>query len=103
MDDTDIMLEKLALANPDLAKQVQQKLASMAAERDAADERARRVIMDEHATREERAKDLIMQERNSIQHVQTPPMGRWMARFEFDRLSPADKLATVKAGIRIVD
>lgn len=106
MENTDISfhLEKLAKTDPDLVKGIQAAMAKLARERDEADERAKRVIMDEHVTREQRAKDMIMAERASIQHVDSvPPVGRWMARFEFDRLTPAEKLATVKAGVRIVD
>jgi len=106
MDSNDIamQLEKLSKTDPDLAKGIMNAMSKLAKERDEADERARQVIIDEHMTREQRAKDMIMAERASIQHVDSvPPAGRWMARFEFDRLTPADKLATVKAGIRIID
>jgi len=106
MENTDISmhLEKLAKTDPELAKGIMNAMAKLAKERDEADERAKQVIIDEHKTREQRAKDMIMAERASIQHVDSvPPAGRWMARFEFDRLSAADKLATVKAGVRIID
>ncbi len=105
MENTDISmhLEKLAKTDPELAKGIQNAMAKLTAERDAADERARQSIIKDQRTMQQKAEDEILAERSSIRHYEMPDAGpRWMARFEFDRLTPRQKMDAVKAGIRII-
>lgn len=105
MEDTEITarLECLAKSDPELAKGIQNAMAKLSKERDEADERARQSIIADHRTLQQKAEDEILAERRAVRHYEAPNTGyQWIARHEFDRLSPQQKMDCVKAGVRII-
>ena len=71
-------------------------------ERDQAVARAREAIAKSNADEISKARQKLASESQNFVHLEQPPK-QFLLRQEFDRLSPAEKIKTVKNGIKIVD
>lgn len=101
MDIQDV-LNSLHGTNPELARNVRACFDQIVEERDQAVARAREAIAKSNADEISKARQKLASESQNFVHLEQPPK-QFLLRQEFDRLSPAEKIKTVKNGVKIVD
>ncbi len=101
MDIQDV-LNRLHSADPDLANEVRECFNGLTADRDQAVTRAREAVTQAAKDAVAKAKAQLAEEAKRFVHVEQMPK-QFILRQEFDRLTPAEKMKTVKAGISIMD
>ncbi len=96
------VLNTLHGANPELARTVRACFDQIVEERDQAIARAREAVAKSNADEISRAKQKLANESQNFVHLEQAPK-QFLLRQEFDRLSPAEKVKTVKNGVKIID
>ncbi len=96
------VLNKLHSLDSNLADQVRACFNELTSDRDQAIARAREAVAQAAEDKLAKARKQLASEGQVFEHVETMPK-KFLLRQEFDRLLPADKMAAVKSGIRIVD
>ncbi len=95
-------LNSLHGTNPELATALRACFDQIAEERDQAVARAREAVAKASEDELLKAKQKLAAESQKFVHLEQPPK-QFLLRQEFDRLSPSEKLQTVKNGVKIID